>query len=283
MPRRAPVPEITDDAELRFAGGGASGPSAQWAPERENELWSLFRASGDQTLRQQLIAHYLDYARIVAATYYARRIHDEIEFEEYHQLASLALMECVDRYDPDKGAQFKTYASRRMHGAILDGVERLTEKQQQIAVRQRLRKERTESVVTHARQDGVPPPDGKFAPEDLFRYLAEIGIGIALGCLLDDTGMVAREDAPDVGVGGAPLAYQRIEVRQLRQRLHELVHHLPPQEQTVITAHYLHEHSFEDIAKRLELTKSRISQIHRRGLQLLRDKLHATRSVDVAW
>lgn len=281
MPRRAAPPPADVEPPSPDVDAPASAPTS--AAGREHELWSLFRASGDQALRQQLIAHYLDYARIVAATYYARRIHDEIEFAEYHQLASLALVECIDRYDPDKGAQFRTYASRRMHGAILDGIERLTEKQQQIAVRQRLRKERTESVIAHAREPGAPLPDAKSSPEELFRYLAEIGIGIALGCLLDDTGMVAREDAPDISVGGAPLAYQRIEVRQLRQRLHELVRHLPPQEQTVITAHYLHEHSFEDIAKRLELTKSRISQIHRRGLQLLRDKLHATRSVDVAW
>ncbi|SEK92792.1 RNA polymerase sigma factor for flagellar operon FliA [Roseateles sp. YR242] len=256
---------------------------ASWAPERENELWSLFRASGDQALRQQLISHYLDYARVVAATYYARRIHDEIEFAEYHQLASLALVESIDRYDPDKGAQFKTFASRRMHGAILDGIERLTEKQQQIAVRQRLRKERLESVMAQDQRPGTPVPDAKAAPEDLFRYLAEVGIGIALGCLLDDTGMMAREDGTDVDIGLAPLAYQRVEMKQLRARLHDLVRHLPAQEYTVISLHYIQEHSFEDIATRLELTKSRISQIHRRGLQLLRDKLHASRAVDVAW
>lgn len=250
-------------------------------PAAERELWARFRASGDPVLRQQLIAHHLDYARIVAATYYARRTHNEIEFDEYHQLASLALVESIDRYDPDKGAQFRTFASRRMHGAILDGIERLTEKQQQIAVRQRLRKERLESVVTHARTaDDAARAEDPAHPEHLFRYLAEIGIGIALGCLLEDTGMVATDE----GVAtSASLAYQRLEVKQLRQRLHELVRDLPAQEHTVITSHYLHEHSFEEIAARLELTKSRISQIHRRGLQLLRDRLHASRRVDVAW
>lgn len=253
------------------------------APERESELWSHFRASGDQALRQQLIAHYLDYARIVAASYYARRIHDEIEFSEYHQLASLALLECIDRYDPDKGAQFKTFASRRMHGAILDGIERLTEKQQQIAVRQRLRKERLASVMGDEEEPRPTVPDGKADPEELFRYLAEVGIGIALGCLLDGTGMFADEGRADSDAAFAPLAYQRVELKQLRQRLHDVVRHLPAQEQTVITLHYIQEHTFEDIASRLALTKSRISQIHRRGLQLLRDKLNASRAVDVAW
>jgi RNA polymerase sigma factor FliA len=258
----------------------AAPPETALMPARENELWSLFRSSGDDALRRQLISHHLDYARIVAATYYARRTHDEIEFAEYHQLASLALIESIDRYDPDKGAQFKTFASRRMHGAILDGIERLTEKQQQIAVKQRLRKERLKSIVETTDDAGPASGQaGKAHTEDLFRYLAEVGIGIALGCLLEGTGMVEGHDE----TGTVPRAYDRLEAKQLRQRLHDLVEHLPRQEQTVITAHYLHDHSFEDIASRLELTKSRISQIHRRGLQLLREKLHASRSVDVTW
>jgi RNA polymerase sigma factor for flagellar operon FliA len=258
-----------------------NGPPPALLPEGEGALWTSFRATGDPALRQQLIAHYIDYARIVAASYYARRNHNEIEFAEYHQLASLALIESIDRYDPDKGAQFKTFASRRMHGAILDGLERLTEKQQQIAVRQRLRQERLQSIKDQARDDKSTAPErgSKAHADELFRYLAEVGIGIALGCLLDGTGMLDKEDDS----AAVPLAYQRLEFRQLQNQLRDLVRHLPPQARTVITSHYLHEQSFEDIAARLELTKSRISQIHRQALQSLRTQLQSGRGVDVAW
>lgn len=251
-------------------------------PERESELWSLFRASGDEVLRQQLIAHYLDYARIVAATYYARRNHDEIEFAEYHQLASMALVESIDRYDPGKGAQFRTFAARRMHGAILDGLERLTEKQQQIAVGQRLRQERLQSIKEHSAATSVSAtsPGGKAHADELFRYLAEVGIGIALGCLLDGTGMVAADEATGQLPDGV---YQRLEIKQLQARIHDMIRNLPPQEQAVITSHYLHEHGFEDIARRMRVTKGRVSQIHRAALQSLRSRLQAGKPVDVAW
>ena len=253
--------------------------------EQEGALWSLFRASRDEALRQQLIAHYLDYARVVAATYYARRNHDEIEFDEYRQLASVALVESIDRYDPDKGAQFKTFAARRMHGAILDGLERLTEKQQQIAVRQRLRQERLLSVKEHALAADGPAPAAsgrgtKAHADELFRYLAEVGIGIALGCLLDGTAMVATDEP----IGQQPDGlYQRLEIKQLQARLRDMIRHLPPQEQAVITSHYLHEHRFEDIARRMGVTKGRVSQIHRAALQTLRSRLQAGKRVDVAW
>lgn len=114
-------------------------------------LWRRYRETGAQAERDALIYHYLPHAQVVAATYYGRRTHDVIEFEEYLQFARVGLVESVDRYTDDRGAQFKTFASRRMHGAILNGLECLTEKQQQIALRMRLRKERLNEVKAAAR------------------------------------------------------------------------------------------------------------------------------------
>jgi hypothetical protein len=62
------------------------------------------------------------------------RMHDEIELGDYLQYARIGLLEALDRFDPAVGVMFRTFAARRMHVAILDGIERLTEKQQQIAV-----------------------------------------------------------------------------------------------------------------------------------------------------
>jgi RNA polymerase sigma factor FliA len=253
-------------------------------PDDERRLWDRWRLHGDQEARQRLIALHLGYAKTVAAVYYARRIHNEIAFEDYHQIASLALVECIDRYDPARGAQFKTFAARRMHGAILDGIERMTEKQQQVAARQRLRDERLNSI-----KGGLPAPAGaavqRLGPraarahaEDLFAYLAEVGIGIALSCLLDDTGMLRPEHESRTESDGV---YQRVELRQLQRRVRELVHHLSPQERTVVSYHYLHAMPFDDIAVRLGLTKGRISQIHRSALQSLRALIHADPGCDL--
>jgi RNA polymerase sigma factor for flagellar operon FliA len=228
----------------------------------EGALWQRLRADGDEDARRQLLALHLPYARVVAAAYYAKRYHDEIEFADYLQYASLGLLEAMGRFDPQRGAQFRTFAARRMHGAILSGIERLTEKQQQIAARQRLKDDRVASARSVAESAAGAGPR---TPEQLFRYVAEAGLGLALSWLLDGTGMVddpgRSEDVP---------FYRSTELRQLRQRLLEIVERLPEQERTVVRSHYLQEMRFDEIAAMLHLTKGRISQIHKQALLRLR-------------
>jgi RNA polymerase sigma factor for flagellar operon FliA len=70
---------------------------------------------------------------------------------------------------------------------------------------------------------------------------------------------------------------------QLQRRLVGMVDLLSPQQRTVIRYHYLQDHSFEDIATLMSVTRGRISQIHRQGLSALRLRLAADASCDVSW
>jgi RNA polymerase sigma factor for flagellar operon FliA len=253
----------------------------------EGELWRRLRENGDTDARQQLLDHFLPYARVVAATYYSRRIVDDIGFDDYHQLACMGLIESIDRYDPQAGAQFKTFAARRMHGAILDGLENATEKHQQIAAEQRLKRERLASIKAEAAErSGIDAferrrngPTAAHA-DALFKFLSEVGLGLAISYLLDGTGMVAP-DSQAAPLQAENLYYQRTELSQLRQRIRELVRQLSDQERSVITRHYLHHHSLDDIAVHLQLTKGRISQIHRAALRSMRAQLGRQRRCDV--
>lgn len=249
----------------------------------EATLWQQFREHQRAEDREALIRHYLPYAHTVAATYYARRIHDEIEFDEYRQFAIVGLVESVDRYAEDRGAQFKTFASRRMHGAILNGLERMTEKQQQIALRMRLRQERMKEIKDAARDsaEAAQANEGSRAAKAApFRYLAEVGIGMALTFLLEGTGLI---ESDSLASAPAPQYYGSIEFRQLQQRLRYFIGTLSTQEQTVIRSHYLQEISFEEIAGTLGVTKGRVAQIHRAALEKLRKSLQSHHPSDVAW
>jgi len=228
----------------------------------EAALWRRLRAGGDAGAREQLLALHMPYAKVVAASYYGKRFHNEIEFGDYLQYASLGLLEALDRYDPARGVQFRTFAARRMHGAILNGLERLTEKQQQIAARQRLRNERLQDLRPAGAGGGEGPPQGA---EQLLRFVSDVGIGLALCWMLEGTGMV---EAP--GPGASVPFYRSVALRQLRDRLLHALDSLPAQDRTVLRSHYLQELPFEEIAAMLQLTKGRISQIHKQGLQRLR-------------
>lgn len=232
--------------------------------EDEASLWRRLRTDEDPAaVRERLIHLHTDYARMLAAKLYGGRFHDEIGFDEYFQLACVGLIESVDRYDPARGAQFRTFASQRIQGSILSGLERLTEKQQQIALKKRLQDQRNESLREGERSGDLD----RLAPDALLARLAEIGVGMAIGYLLEGSGMV--QSAPTAP--SAATAYTRIELRQLQEAIHALVDQLPEQERKVIRAHYLQQIPFEEIAEMMSLTRGRISQVHRKALLRLRE------------
>lgn len=239
-------------------------------------LWSRWREQRDPIAREQLLEIHMPYARIVAASYYAKRFHDDIEFGDYLQYASVGLLEAFDRYDPSKGAQFRTFAARRMHGAILNGLERFTEKQQQIAVRQRLRSDRVAAIKEMASElttPGKSSAGGGRTSAQLAAYVAEVGFGLALAWLLEGTAMVG-DDSKNESI---PF-YRSTEIRQLKERIVSAVEGLPPQQRQVIKSHYLQEIPFEEIATFMGLTKGRISQIHKAALAQLKQILQAGES-----
>jgi RNA polymerase sigma factor FliA len=240
------------------------------AADDEAGWWRRWRERGDADARAAIIDKHVPYARVVAAAYYRRRFHDEIPFDDYLQSARLALLECVDRFDPAMGTSFRTYAARRMHGAILDSVDSYSEKQRQIAATRALRAERAESLC-HAGDNGS---------DDLFRRLADVSVGLALSIMLDGTAMAAS-DATACPHAESP--YQRRELQQLRQQIQQLVEALPEAEKRVVKHHYLQSIPFDAIAKSMNLTKGRISQIHRAALQRLRQLIAQREACDVAF
>ena len=247
----------------------------------EARLWQALREQGDTAARERLMELHLPYARVVAATYYARRTHNDVEFDEYHQLAAMGLVECVDRFDPAHGVQFRTFAARRMHGAILNGLERCTEKNQQIAVRKRLQQERLEAAKASATENKSTAADKQ---DELFRYLADVGFGLALGVLLEGTGMVDNESFDEASLAASPeVAYfRKSEIQRLQQLVRDLVKRLTQQEQTVIRYHYLQETPFDEIAEHMKLSKGRISQIHRSALQRMKEVLSQSSNCDLS-
>ncbi|MBC5785110.1 sigma-70 family RNA polymerase sigma factor [Ramlibacter sp. USB13] len=229
----------------------------------EPALWRRLREEGDEAARAALLRMHLPYAKVIAAHFYGRRFSDDVEFGDFLQYASLGMLEALDRFDPARGVQFRTFAARRMQGAILNGLERLTEKHQQIAARQRLRNERLHDLQTLAGADAAGnAPD---EPAQLLRFVTEVGIGLALCWMLEGTGMVETAE----GASHHPF-YRGVALAQLRARLLHAVDGLPAQEKTVVRSHYLQGIPFDRVAESLSLTKGRISQIHKQALLHLR-------------
>ncbi|NVE01850.1 sigma-70 family RNA polymerase sigma factor [Massilia sp. BJB1822] len=235
-------------------------PAAIDQQRQHADLWQAFHASGDAAARERLAGCYLDFARIMAGKLYAGRSFAGLEFDDYLQFARLGLLEAIDRYDISHGVKFETYAAPRINGAILSGIQSYSEVQEQVAARKQIVAQRVGAL----RQ---PAPDGR-DPEALFGYLAEVAIGLALGFALEGQGIYSA------GEQGYPdNTYAGIELRQLRQRMVELVQQLPARQRRVIAGHYLQGQPFEEIAAALQLSKGRVAQLHKEGLHTLRERI----------
>lgn len=262
-------------------------PTGESSLQEEGVLWARWRGSEDMQAREQLVLRYLPFARTLAASLYRGRVHGEIDFDEYLQWARLGLMESVDRYEPGQGAQFKTYAAHRIRGAMLNGLETASERNQQAMARKRLIADRLESVKAHAQDatarhpaEAGPGPAGGGAKERqsaLLAYLAEVGIGIALGVMLEDTGMLVAEEGDGETTAQTPspevLYFRKTEMQHWQQQLREAMDRLAAPENRVIRYHYQQSLPFEEIAAMLGVSRSRVSQLHRQGLASLRRSL----------
>jgi RNA polymerase sigma factor for flagellar operon FliA len=239
-------------------------------------LWQRHVHERSTATRDALTMHYMPFARMHAAMLYAGRFGDDIDFADYLQLGIVALIEAIDRFDTARGVKFQTFAAYRVRGAILDGVEAFTERQRQIAARRHIQEARMASLMQTSAEEaegaaGKTPNSAPVTDDKLLAYLAEIGFGLALGYLLEDSGMIAasEETAPP----GPISQYAEVELAQVRQVLRQVLTELPEQQRVVIAGHYLQGMQFEQIASELRLTKGRISQIHKAALMNLRQQL----------
>jgi RNA polymerase sigma factor for flagellar operon FliA len=246
----------------------------------EAAIW-LACLRGDMAARQRLIEHYLPLARILAGKLFALRPDQDVEFAEYLQLATLGLIEAVDRFNPDRDTQFTTFAGYRIHGAILNGLESLTEKRAQYASQARP----VHSQFSGERRDSLKPlldvsVDAAKHDEDTdpFHSLAEMAIHFALAHLLDDPDAFLPDEArvPDN-------PYTGVVLKDLRRKVQGLIQQLPQRERLVIKYHYLNQVPFEGIATALDISPGRVSQLHREALSLLRQAIRAVPTRDRAW
>ena len=207
--------------------------------------------------RAALVQAYTPLVRRLAWRIYQRRIGGELQMADLVQLGMVGLLESIDRYSPERGARFETFAHRRIEGAILNGLADHSELHSQLAFKRELARERAGMLREQLGATSRPA----------LEQLAELAIGLALGFVLEDAGDGAAEPSmPDN-------AYVRAEVRQLGRQLARLLRQLPEAEQRVITRHYFQQQDFSEIAEDMALSRGRISQLHHAGLTRLRQAL----------
>jgi len=225
----------------------------------EASLWRRFRFEDDLGARERLFNRYFVLARAIGARLFRKRTPVHAERGDFDQFACEGLLQAIDRYDPLRGVPFSAFARGRITGNIADGIATMSEVGAQLSFRHRIEQERLRSLI---RDD----PDALTA-------LSDLAVGLALGLMLDGTGLIADDEAPD----RRPTAYDSLAWQETHTLLVREVSRLPENEGIVVRQHYDHGLPFAQVATLMGLTAGRISQLHRAALDRLRKRMKSSR------
>lgn len=210
------------------------------------------------------------------------RLVDHVDLEDLVSYGLFGLMEAIDRFDPERGFKFETFATPRIRGAVLDELRHLDWAPRQVRRRER-RLKRTREELAH--RLGRWPSTEEVAEhlELTEEQVAEAEADVSTSHLTHlDRPLGEAEDAGtlrDVIVD--PRAIDpagTLEEEDARRELAEAIQGLGERERLVVTLYYYEGLTLQEIGEILEVTESRISQIHRAGVRRLQRRL-APRSV----
>lgn len=252
--------------------------------EITREDWKAYRQTKDPGLRDRLITANISLVRQVAGRL-SLQLPSCVELDDLESAGAVGLVSAVEHYDPDQPSEFATYAQYRIRGAILDDL-----RAQDFAPRS-LRTKAREIQQTLVRLTvglGREPSDDEVAAalemdrETYWRTLGEIR-GMVL-VSLDEPGVEADGSESDRPIWELPDRAGRdpsteAARKERVQLLGGIIEALPAQERLVLTLYYFEELTMKEIGRVLEVSESRVSQIHtsailRMRARLLQIKLH---------
>jgi len=206
----------------------------------------------------------------------ANRLPSHVDVNDLINSGIIGLIEAADRFEPGRNVKFKTYAEQRIRGAIIDSLRvldwvprTLRKKQKDIegayqTLEQRYGRPTTDEEV--AEHLGVPLDDLHKSLDDLKGVT--LGLFADTGENLDGEGFIAFIPDPD-----AEDPSIKLHEKEIRNILKESIEELPTKERLIVQTYYFEELTMKEIGTLLNITESRVSQLHTKAMFRLRGKL----------
>jgi RNA polymerase sigma factor FliA len=240
-------------------------------------IWVRLRA-GDRGARDELVVKYAPLVKYVIGRM-AISLPAAMDSDDVLSAGTVGLLHAIDRFDPDQGVRFETYALQRIRGAIIDTIRSLSPLSRGAGRRARLLDETTALL---AQRFGRAPTQEELAQElgvdmaELGRMLLESAHVIVsldgAGGGGDDEGEVQslRDLLHDPDEAGTD---EVVEENELVERLGSAIEALPPRDRLVLNLYYHEELTLKEISRVIEVSESRVSQIHTAAVMKLRGLL----------
>ena len=202
-----------------------------------SNLWTSFKVNPTSDLKKQIIMNFVNLVHYVIHKSNFN-YNDIFDRRDFFQFGIEGLSEAIDRFDPDFGTKFETYAIQRIRGKIYDELRKYSPKYETALDSDSISVNTTKRVSLN-----------KTVHED---------DGMQVYELISDNGL----EPDDI-----------LEKGETKAKLIALIKELNERDRTILSLYYYEELNYQDISKLLNITVSRISQIHSKIIKQLKTKL----------
>ena len=248
----------------------------------ELKLWKEIKKTKSVAIRDKLIKQYMPLVKWVAGRV-STGMPESVEFDDLVGFGQFGLLDAINKYDPDKNVKFKTYATTRIRGAIFDELRELDWVPR--SVRQKSR-EIEDTIVDLEAKLGRTASDAEIAQamnmtEAEYQTTVMKVSGTSVLSLNDV--WYSGDDSEHISIGDsieAPTSLNPdviVEREEIRRVIIQAINELPKNEKMVIVLYYHEDLSFREIGAVLNVSESRVSQLHSKANLRLRAKLTSVR------
>ncbi len=239
------------------------------------KLWDSYRTKPTPELREKIIVEYAPLVKIVAGKM-NMYLGNNVEYDDLVGYGVFGLIDAIDKFDTSKEVKFETYASLRIKGAILDQIRKMDWIPRTIRQKQRKIEEATRSVEERS---------GRVASDE--EVAAELGLSdkeyldwqsqmkITNLVSLNEFMEAGNEPAADASSTTAQFIQpeESVSKDELSKMLAESLELLTEKEKSVIVFYYYEDLTLKEISKVMEVSESRVSQLHTKALLKMRKKM----------
>ncbi len=240
------------------------------------KLWDDYRKNKEPEIREKIILEYANLVKLVAGRL-SMYLGYNVEYDDLVSYGIFGLIDAIDKFDSMKEVKFETYASLRIRGAILDQIRKMDWIPRTIRQKQK----KIDAVIKNIELTyGRSATDEEIAAglgikeEEYLEWQSQMKITnvVSLNEFMDQ-GSEVPADGSHSTASRFVSPEENIEKQELQQVLEQALTLLTEKERKVILLYYYEELTLKEISSVLEVSESRISQLHTRALQKMKEKM----------
>ncbi len=238
------------------------------------KMWDAYFQNKTPQVREQIILEYASLVKVVAGRL-SMYLGYNVEYEDLVSYGIFGLIDAIDKFDLTKNVKFETYASLRIRGAILDQIRKMDWIPRSVRQKQKLidsANSRFETEYGRAATDEELANELEVSIDEYYAMQGQTKVTNLIS--LDEFVEQGSEMRMDpTGNSHFEQPERAVEKEELTKMISEALELLTDKERQVVMMYYYDEMTLKEISLVLEVSESRVSQLHTKSLVKLKKKL----------